>query len=148
MTISLETNPLQRDLWLSVRRGALGSCPSCGRGKLFRKYLKVVDRCGICAEEFHHHRADDAPPYFTILVVGHLVIPWVWVLEVYAQPSMWIHMVTWIPLVLGLSLVLLSVFKGAIVGMQWALYMHGFALSPEAAGSGRQDRDGTYLPRI
>jgi uncharacterized protein (DUF983 family) len=131
----------RRDLWQSVRRGALGRCPGCGKGKLFRNFLKVTDRCALCGEELHHHRADDAPPYFTILMVGHLVVPWVWVMEVYGRPPLWVHLTVWLPLVVGLSLTLLPVFKGAIVGMQWALQMHGFALASQS-----DDHDSTYLP--
>jgi uncharacterized protein (DUF983 family) len=34
----------------------------------------------------------------------------------------------WLPLVVVLSLTLLPAVKGAIVGLQWALRMHGFEL--------------------
>ena len=47
-------------------------CPACGQGALYGKYLKVVDRCGTCGEELHHQRADDAPPYFTMIITGHV----------------------------------------------------------------------------
>ena len=49
-------------------------CPACGKGAMFNAYLKVNDRCPACGEELHHHRADDAPPYFTMLIVGHIVV--------------------------------------------------------------------------
>jgi hypothetical protein len=32
----------------------------------------------------------------------------------------------WVPLTLILSLSLLRPIKGALIGLQWALYMHGF----------------------
>jgi uncharacterized protein (DUF983 family) len=130
-----------RDLWRSVRRAAAGQCPACAQGRLFRKFLKVADRCSSCGEALFHHRADDAPPYVTILIVGHLVIPWVWVLEVYGHPPIWAHWAVWIPLVLVMSLALLPIFKGAIVGLQWALRMHGFS-----AVAADEDRDATFLP--
>ena len=50
--------------------------------------------------------------------------------EVLYHPEIWIHMSLWIPLTLILSLGLLRPIKGALVGLQWALYMHGF--DPEA----------------
>ena len=62
--------PLSKAMW----RGFLGKCPNCGKGKLFRAYLKPVDSCAACGEEYHQHQADDAPPYFTILIVGHLIV--------------------------------------------------------------------------
>ncbi len=49
-------------------------CPHCGKGKLFRGFLKGVDRCDRCGEEYSHHRADDLPPYLTVFIVGHIVV--------------------------------------------------------------------------
>jgi uncharacterized protein (DUF983 family) len=37
-----------------------------------------------------------------------------------------VHMAIWLPLTLIASLWLLPRVKGALVGLQWALYMHGF----------------------
>jgi uncharacterized protein (DUF983 family) len=93
---------------------------------MFRRYLKVWDACPNCGEALHHHRADDAPPYFTILVVGHVVIGGVLALERAYAPPGWVHAALWLPLTLILTLVLLSRVKGALIGLQWALYMHGF----------------------
>jgi len=76
-----------RDMRNALLRGFMCRCPNCGRGKLFRAYLKVVDRCAVCGEDFSHQRADDAPAYFVILIVGHLVVPWVLIVEeVFAPP--------------------------------------------------------------
>lgn len=70
-----------RDLIQSLWRGLRQHCPNCGIGHLYTSYLKVVPVCQNCGEELHHHRADDAPPYFTILVVGHVIIPLVLLVE-------------------------------------------------------------------
>ncbi len=58
-----------------LARGVLGRSPKCGNGRLFRSYLKVVDECSSCGERYGHFRADDAPPWLTILVVGHPTVP-------------------------------------------------------------------------
>jgi uncharacterized protein (DUF983 family) len=115
-----------RPAWQSIRRGLRGRCPNCDRGNLFRAFLKVADRCGVCGEAFHHHRADDAPAYFVILIVGHVVVPLALVVEVVYAPPYWLHAVLWLPLTIGLAVGLLQPVKGAIVGWQWANYMHGF----------------------
>ncbi len=116
----------QRDWVQAVRRGGAGKCPSCGRGNLFRRYLKVADTCPTCSEELHHHRADDAPPYFTILIAGHFIIAGVMIVEEQLQPSYWLHLAIWFPLTMGMCLWMLPRIKGALVGLQWALRMHGF----------------------
>jgi uncharacterized protein (DUF983 family) len=115
-----------RPVWQSIRRGLHGHCPNCGRGHLFRAFLKVADRCGTCGEALHHQRADDAPAYFVILIVGHIVVPLALVAEVAYAPPYWVHAVLWLPLTIGLAVGLLQPIKGAIVGWQWANYMHGF----------------------
>ena len=116
-----------RDLGSAVRRGFIGRCPNCGKGRLFRAYLKVVDACAVCGEDLHHQRADDAPPYITMLIVGHIVVAGVLAAEeAWPQSPMWLGAIVWIWLTFVLSLLLLPRVKGALVGYQWALRMHGF----------------------
>ena len=107
-------------------RGLMGRCPHCGEGRMFRKFLKVVDHCEVCGEALHHHRADDAPAYFVIVIVGHIVAPLALSLEMNYAPSYWVHVALWTPLTLALSIGLLQPIKGAIVSWQWANRMHGF----------------------
>ena len=95
---------------------------------MFRKFMKVSNTCFHCGEELHHQRADDAPPYVTIFIVGHIMIPLVLVVERLWQPPYALHAALWLPLTLGLTLGLMPVVKGAVVGLQWALGMHGFGI--------------------
>ena len=125
--------PPERSVWTALRRGVRCRCPACGIGRVFRAYLKVVDRCDACGEDLSHQRADDAPAYFTMLIVGHIVVGGVLILERSVAPEIWVHMVLWLPLTVGLSLALLPVVKGGLVGLQWALRMHGFAVDAEPA---------------
>jgi uncharacterized protein (DUF983 family) len=115
-----------RDVQQAIARGLKQTCPACGKGALFGKYLKVVDACPDCGEALHHHRADDAQPYFTILIVGHIIGGGVLWLENTFAPATWVHAVIWIPATLIMSLLLLPRVKGALIGLQWALRMHGF----------------------
>ncbi len=120
------TAKTNRSVWQAIWRGALMRCPHCDTGKLFRKYLKVADTCSSCAEELHHHRADDAPAYLTIFLVGHILVPPILMIEIWYQPAFWLQFLVWTPLLVVLTLILLPVVKGAVVGLQWALRMHGF----------------------
>jgi uncharacterized protein (DUF983 family) len=123
-----------RPVWPAMRRGASHRCPACGRGKLFHRYLKVSDTCPACGEALHHQQADDAPPYMTIFVVGHILVPMVLWVERGWSPPEWVHLVLWLPLTLILTLSILPVIKGALFGLQWALRMHGFndaSVAPE-----------------
>ena len=93
---------------------------------MFRKFLKVAAHCEICGEALHHQRADDAPAYFVIVIVGHIVVPLTLSVEMAYAPSYWMHAALWTPLTLALSIGLLQPIKGAIVGWQWVNRMHGF----------------------
>jgi uncharacterized protein (DUF983 family) len=118
-----------------MRNGFRLRCPACGAAPLFARYLKVSGACPGCGEALHHHRADDAPPYFTILIVGHVIVGAILPVERAFAPPLWVHAVVWLPLTLAMSLALLPRIKGAVVGLQWALYMHGFG--EPAAGAGQ-----------
>ncbi len=130
MTLTVETAdlvlPKPRSWKQAMWRGFTGACPACGQGRIFGKYLKVVDTCSSCGEELHHHHADDAPPYFTMMIVGHVVIPLVLVVEKVWHPDVSIHFMLWTAVVLSMTFALMPAVKGAIVGLQWANRMHGF----------------------
>lgn len=119
----------------AVRRGFLNRCPACGRGRLFRAFLKVADACPACGTELHHHRADDLPPYLVILVVAHLVGWGILTAETrFDDTPLWLHLALWPALTLALCLALLQPMKGAVVGLQYALGMHGFAAARRGGG--------------
>lgn len=115
----------------AVVRGAKQKCPACGRGELFRAFLKVSDGCAACGEALHHQRADDAPAYFTMVVVGHVVVGGLLAVERAFAPPSWLQLAIWLPLTVILSLLLLPRIKGMLVGLQWALRMHGFGGHPD-----------------
>ena len=135
----------------AMKRGFVGHCPACDKGRLFGRFLKVVDRCEACGTEFHHHRADDLPPYLVIFIVGHLIGYGILMTETKMEMPLWVHLAIWPLLTLVLSLALLQPVKGAVVGLQYALGMHGFGAARakrkaemENVGDGRSNtgRDG------
>ena len=116
----------KRPLWRSIWRGALSRCPNCNEGKLFRAWLKPVDHCAVCGEDYTHQRADDLPPYLTIFVVGHIVVAGYMFTETALPLGPWTQLAIWALVTLVMSLVLMRPFKGGTIGLQWALRMHGF----------------------
>jgi len=106
---------------LGLLRGFAGRCPVCGVGPLLKGYVKPNPRCTSCGTDLLQFRADDAPAYFTILIVGHIVIPAMLMVEMAYHPAVVVHWLLWIPLTLVLSFLLLPRIKGALIGLQWAL---------------------------
>ncbi len=116
-----------RPVFEAMLRGLRCRCPRCGEGALFKSFSKTVENCAVCGEPIHHHRADDFPAYIVVVIVGHIMVGGFLGLEAVANLTMWQHLVIWVPLTIVLALALLQPVKGAIIGLQWALYMHGFS---------------------
>ena len=66
-----------------------------------------------------------------IIIVGHIVVGGLLSAETNSEWPIWVHAVLWPSLTVALTLLLLPRVKGAIVGLQWALRMHGFAAQPD-----------------
>jgi uncharacterized protein (DUF983 family) len=107
---------------------------------MFAAFLKVADRCDTCGTELHHHRADDLPPYLVIFIVGHIVGWAIFMAEIEFEVPLWLQLALWPALGLFLCLVLLQPVKGAVVGLQYALGMHGFGAADGAARHPDPDR--------
>jgi uncharacterized protein (DUF983 family) len=116
----------KRDVWTALKRGFRGRCPRCGEGKLFRAFLKVDNKCAVCGLDFTPHRADDLPAYLVIVIVGHIMVPLALFIETNYSPPVALQLAIYMPATLLASLLLLQPVKGAVVGIQWALRMHGF----------------------
>jgi uncharacterized protein (DUF983 family) len=106
-------------------RGALGRCPRCGQGRLLHHYLKIVDRCSACDEPYGHFRTDDAAPWLTILVAGHITVPIILICERNFQLPMALALAIYLPLIIGLTLILLPRCKGIIAALMWAMKAEG-----------------------
>lgn len=121
----------ERPTSLAIKRGFSGRCPCCGEGRLFKKFLKVDDQCPTCGEPLHHHRADDLPAYLVVMIVGHIVVGAFMATDMVFDLKVWQHLLIWIPITTIFTLALLQPVKGAVVGLQWALRMHGFGDKPD-----------------
>lgn len=118
--MSMSISRDDRSVGEGLMRGLAGHCPNCGEGHLFRGYLKVEPCCEACGHDNAQYRADDGPAYFTILIVGHLVVA-----PLLCFSFIW----TWSPVVVVpltfamiaiATLSLLPRIKGAFIGAQWA----------------------------
>ena len=107
--------------WTVIKRGACGFCPNCGRGKLFWKYLKQVDSCSECGEEYRHIRADDGPAWLTIIVVAHIAGPLLPLMVMYSSLPDWLSLAICLVLSTILMLLLLPRAKGFFIAMIWRM---------------------------
>jgi uncharacterized protein (DUF983 family) len=110
----------ERSTLVGLKRGIARRCPNCGEGHLMAGYLKIAPRCDACGFDNSLYRTDDGPAYFTILIIGHLLVapllcfPFIW------QANPLLVLAITLPLVATATLGLLGVVKGAVAGVQWA----------------------------
>lgn len=121
-----DADDLARPVGGAMLRGFRLRCPNCGAGPMMQGYLKVRSACPVCDEELHHHRADDGPPYLTLLLVGHIIGPAMLWFYVAFEPDPYTFMAIFMVAAVALSLFFLPRLKGLIVGVQWATRMGGF----------------------
>jgi uncharacterized protein (DUF983 family) len=77
----------------------------------------VLDTCAVCNLPFEPMRSDDAPPYFTLFIVGHVVIGLYMLLWRLIPVPTWAQAIIWCSLTLVLSLVLLPFVKGGVMAL-------------------------------
>lgn len=130
MNAMSEFQPPASSMLTGFLRGVKHRCPNCGEGHLYRRYLKVEPVCEACGHELASYPADDGPAYFTILIVGHLVVaplllfPWIWEgPPVIVVPACLAALAT-------LTLLLLPRVKGAVIGALWAIRLRKAEDSP------------------
>ncbi|MCR5878644.1 DUF983 domain-containing protein [Phenylobacterium sp. J367] len=105
----------------SVGRGLKHRCPACGQGKLFRKYLKVVDRCGACDADLARYPADDGPAYLTILLVGHVIIGPLFFFPIVWESPAYLSVPILVTALGAVTLLALPRIKGGWIGLMYAL---------------------------
>lgn len=65
--------------WI-IRCGWHGLCPRCGQGKMFRSWLKIVDRCAVCDLDYRFAAPDDGPAFFSLCIIAlPLIAVVVWI---------------------------------------------------------------------
>jgi uncharacterized protein (DUF983 family) len=111
-----ETDHLQRP---ALFAGLLGRCPRCGRGKLFKGFLALAQRCNSCGLDFDFADSGDGPAVFVCLFAGFIVVGAALWTEMTYEPPFWVHLVIFLPMTLAVCLGLLRPFKGLLVVLQY-----------------------------
>ena len=131
--LSPQLNPtLPQSLSAALLRGVRGKCPRCGEAKLFGKFLKPIAVCPHCHQDFTHHRADDMPPYISILITGHVLAPIIIYFGAFSDISMWQALAVCLVIASVMMIGLLQPAKGGVIALQWWHGMHGFVPSGKA----------------
>ena len=87
------------------------------------RFLKVAKVCSNCTAPLGLARADDAPPYFTIFITGHIIVPLMFMVDRMGEPPIWLMSAIFVPLTIGLVMALIQPVKGGTVGLMLTLNM-------------------------
>jgi uncharacterized protein (DUF983 family) len=94
-------------------------CPACGKGGLFKSYLKLNEACPVCGFDLRKADPGDGAAVFVILIVGGIVAFLTLYLQLSLSPPVWVLLAVSLPLTVGLGLVLAPVFKSLLVTAQF-----------------------------
>ncbi len=101
-----------------IRAGLLCRCPNCGKGPLYRGFLKVVDRCEACGFDFGGLNTGDGPASFIMQIAGGLVVFPALYVQITYDPPIWALLLVAVPMVAILSLALMRPGKGLMIALQ------------------------------
>lgn len=104
--------------WI-LRSGWKGLCPRCGKGAMFRSWLKITDRCDACGLDYRFAAPDDGPAFFSLCICALPVTAFLVWMQVRFDPPMWVHLVTTAPVMVLGTLLPLRPLKGWLVASQY-----------------------------
>lgn len=96
-----------------------GLCPRCGEGRMFRSWLKIVERCEKCGLNYRFAAPDDGPAFFSLCIIALPLIAIVVWIQVAFEPPFWVHLLTSFPLMALGTLLPLRPIKGWLVASQF-----------------------------
>lgn len=95
-------------------------CPVCRTGRLFKPFsTTVVEHCEHCSTNLGDHDVGDGAAVFLMWMLSLTIIPAAWVLELLAEPPLWLHAVLWGGLALVLTVIFLPAVKAYIILLQY-----------------------------
>jgi uncharacterized protein (DUF983 family) len=95
------------------------TCPRCGKGRLFRGMLTVVEHCSVCGLPLREHEQGDGPAFFGIVIIGALATIGAAILEIKFAMDYWLQAVIWLPFIVIGSIISLRYGKAMLIAMQY-----------------------------
>ena len=103
----------------TTRAAIRGLCPQCAASGLFRSIIDFSAKCTACGLDFGQFNVGDGPAAFLIMIVGAIVTILAIIVQLNFEPPFWVHILLWVPVILGLVLGLLRIAKGALLVLEY-----------------------------
>ena len=104
----------------AIQRAARFRCPACGKGALYRAYLKPVETCAECGAPIGKVPSEDGPPWLTVLFLGPFLVG-VTFLVSRSGLSLWLTLPVAALVVTGVVMLALPLVKAAWIAVLWSM---------------------------
>ena len=96
-------------------------CPKCKTGKIFPSTFSIetYETCPECGFNLSENDSADGPAVFMIFLLSFSVIPLALVIEYFYEWDLWLHLVIWGAVILGLTLGLMRPLKAYVIALQF-----------------------------
>ncbi len=96
-------------------------CPKCGEGALYPSTfdLRLVNHCPVCGLDLAKNDSADGPAVFLIFILGFFLVPLALLTDHLFSPPLWVHVVLWGVVGLGIIFALLKPLKAYIIALQY-----------------------------
>ena len=125
---------------VDVAAAALGKCPRCGRGKLYKSFVEFRERCEVCGLSFADFNVGDGAVVFLILILNTIGLVGAVTLELSAHPPYWVHVAIWPALLIYLTVVGLRAGKGLLLAFEYRHDAREGALGADGDDQARDDQ--------
>lgn len=104
-----------------IKKAMTCCCPKCEKGHLFDGFwsFDFVKKCDHCGLDLSKSDVGDGGAVVLIFVLGTILTPLAIWLEFAFAPPIWVHMVLWGVISIGLTLASIKPLKSYILGLQY-----------------------------
>ena len=86
---------------------------------MFSGLLKIRSRCSVCDLDLSAVDSGDGPASLAVFAVGAIVVGLAFWVEFRFEPPVWVHVILWPPITVGLTVGLMRPLKAALVALQF-----------------------------
>jgi len=102
-----------------LRAALFGLCPQCGSKRLFATLGQFRESCPNCKLDFSAFNVGDGPAALLTMFIGALIIVLALLVDSAFRPPFWVHVVIWVPVTIGLTIMTLRMAKAALLAAEY-----------------------------
>lgn len=109
-----------------AKTGIRCRCPRCGQGAIYSGLLTVTNFCAHCNLDLSPHDTGDGASVFVIFILGGLIVPLALWFELAFAPLIWLHLIIWPPVIIGMGIAFLRPVKATLIALHFRNLRHKY----------------------